>query len=95
MILRIKQNGQQINELKFTTGPIYFGRQMGSQVFLPETGVSRQHAVIYTDEKRQWVIEDLDSANKTFVNRNAVHKYVLQDGDSIDISQRRDQAAGI
>ena len=87
MLLCIKQRGRRINELRFSKGPIYFGRQMGSQVFLPETGVSRQHAVIYTDEKGHWVIEDLDSANKTFVNRNAVHKCVLQDGDSIDISE--------
>ena len=87
MLLYVKQKGRRINELSFKKGPIYFGRQMGSQVFLPERSVSRQHAVIYTDENDQWIIEDLDSANKTFVNQEAIHKSKLEDGDSISIGE--------
>ena len=86
MLLSVKQNGRRINELRFKKGPIYIGRQMGSQVFLPLTGVSRQHAVIYTNSNGQWILEDLDSVNKTFVNNDAIHTCVIKDGDKIDIS---------
>lgn len=87
MLLCIKQKGRRINEMRFKKGPIYLGRQMGSQVFLPERSVSRQHAVIYTDQKDKWVIEDLDSANKTLINKEAIHKIDLKDGDNITIGE--------
>ena len=85
MLLSVKQKGQRVSELHFQKGPIYIGRQMGSQVFLPQTGVSRQHAVMYTNTSGQWIIEDLDSVNKTFVNHEPVHTCVLKQDDKIDI----------
>ena len=66
-------------------GPIYIGRQQGCQIFLPDRGVSRQHAVIYTDDRNDWLIEDLDSANKTFLNGKAVHKDKIKNDDLIRI----------
>ena len=53
MYLCIKQLGSVVGRLKFEKGPIYIGRQMGSQVFLPDKDVSRQHAVFYTDKDFQ------------------------------------------
>lgn len=86
ILLLIKKSGQPFSELRFKKGPIYIGRQMGSQLFLPDPAVSRQHAVIYTSEEGDWVVEDLDSVNKTFLNQNAVHRAKLKDQDIIDIS---------
>lgn len=85
MRLLILQKGQMCNELRFRDGPIYIGRQMGSQVFLPDRSVSRQHAVIYVSADGNWILEDLDSANKTFLNRKAIHKRPLKEGDSVKI----------
>lgn len=85
MRLLIRQKGQVFNELRFREGPIYIGRHMGSQIFLPDRSVSRQHAVIYVSSEKKWVVEDLDSANKTFLNRVAIHKKPLKDGDTIKI----------
>jgi pSer/pThr/pTyr-binding forkhead associated (FHA) protein len=85
MRLLIRQKGQVFNELRFREGPIYIGRHMGSQVFLPDRSVSRQHAVIYVSSEGTWVVEDLDSANKTFLNRIAIHKNPLNDGDTIKV----------
>ncbi|AQT70102.1 type VI secretion system FHA domain protein [Anaerohalosphaera lusitana] len=85
MRLRITQDGRKLNELIFDSGPIYIGRHVGSQIFLPERGVSRKHAVIYEEDNGDWFVEDLDSSNKTFVNDNAVHKSPLNTGDTIGI----------
>ena len=40
---------------------------------------------MYKNEDAQWVIEDLGSANKTFLNKNAIHKSEFNNGDKIDI----------
>jgi len=86
MRLLIRHSGHVVNERKFTRGPIYIGRQMGNQVFLPDSSVSRQHAVLYIDKNEKWILEDLDSANKTFLNKNTIHKCEVKNGDIIDIS---------
>jgi GAF domain-containing protein len=86
MRLFISLSGSSVNELKFDRGPIYVGRQKGSQVFLPDAAVSRQHAVFYTTKDGTWIIEDLGSANKTFLNNTAIHKSELKDGDIIQVA---------
>jgi hypothetical protein len=83
MQLSVKKRGQAANELRFKTGPVYIGRQVGSQVFLPDRSVSRQHAVIYQDAAGNWLIEDLASTNKTFVNNTAIHKTTLNEDDIV------------
>jgi hypothetical protein len=87
MRLSIKKSGEPFTELHFKTGPVYLGRHIHSQVFLPDPGVSRRHAVLYTIDDGQWVIEDLDSANKTFLNEKAVHRSSLCHGDTISIAE--------
>ena len=87
MQLIVKQTDGAAEQLQFQQGPIYIGRQMGSQVFLPDTRVSRQHAVIYTTKQGGWVVEDLGSANKTYLNDSAIHKGDLKNGDSIRIGE--------
>ena len=86
MRLVVRQDGKVFNEYHFDKGPIYIGRQLGSQVFLPDRAISRQHAVIYTTAKGQWVVEDLGSANKTYQNERAVHKAELVNDDMLAIA---------
>jgi pSer/pThr/pTyr-binding forkhead associated (FHA) protein len=47
--------------------------------------VSRQHAAIFANQDGEWVLEDLDSANKTFLNGKAIHKAPIKAGDRINI----------
>ncbi len=89
MRLAVRHSGKKINELMFDKGPVYIGRQMGCQVFLPDRAVSRQHAVIYSAGKKKWVLEDLDSANKTFLNNKAIHKNEIGHGDVVRIGDFR------
>ncbi|MFA5292209.1 MAG: FHA domain-containing protein [Phycisphaerae bacterium] len=86
MRLTVKRGDSLINELHFSRGPIYIGRQIGSQIFLPDKSVSRQHTVLYTTTEGKWVVEDLDSANKTYLNNEAIHKVEIKTGDIIKIS---------
>lgn len=86
MRLIVKRGDKIVNELRFSKGPIYIGRQIGSQIFLPDRSVSRQHTVIYTTTDGTWVAEDLDSANKTYLNNDVIHKAEIKDGDMLKIS---------
>jgi len=86
MRLTVKRGEEQMNELRFSRGPIYVGRQIGSQIFLPDRAVSRQHTVLYTATDGKWIVEDLDSANKTYLNNEAVHKAEIKSGDVLKIA---------
>ena len=85
MRLLVKRSRSLINDLKFTEGPVYIGRQPQNQVFLPDRAVSRQHAVIYTTTDGGWMIKDLESANQTVVNSRAIATLPLHEGDVIRI----------
>jgi pSer/pThr/pTyr-binding forkhead associated (FHA) protein len=85
MRLVVKRNDQVVNELQFDRGPVYIGRHAHSQVFLHDRAVSRQHAAIFTTQNGKWVVEDMDSANKTYLNDKAIHKADIKTGDSIRI----------
>lgn len=86
MRLTVKRGEEMVNELRFSRGPIYVGRQIGSQIFLPDRAVSRQHTVLYTTTDGKWMVEDLDSANKTYLNGEAVHKAEIKSGDILKIA---------
>ena len=86
MRLFVSLGGSTVNEVRFDRGPIYIGRQTGSQVFLPDKAVSRQHAVIYTTRDGTWILEDLGSSNKTYLNEVAIHKNELKNGDIIRVA---------
>jgi hypothetical protein len=61
------------------------GRDPRASIFLPGGEVSRRHAGIAADEKGAFWVEDLRSANGTYVNGHAVLKRKLRDGDRLDV----------
>ena len=83
--LIVKRNDQKVNELSFDSTPIYIGRKAGIQVVLPDMAVSREHAIILLKEDK-WTVEDLDSANKTYLNNQAIHKAAIKSGDALQIA---------
>ncbi|MHC4074118.1 MAG: FHA domain-containing protein [Planctomycetota bacterium] len=85
MRLVAKRDGQTVKEFRFNKGPIYIGRHEHSQVFLPDRGVSRRHAAIFATQEGKWVVEDLDSANKTYLNGKEIHKAEIKTGDGLRI----------
>ena len=85
MRLIVKKDGQTVNDFRFERGPVYIGRHEHSQIFLPDRAVSRQHAAIFVTQDGKWVVEDLDSANKTYLNDKAIHKAIIKTGDRIRV----------
>ena len=85
MRLVAKRDGRTVKEFRFNEGPIYIGRHVHSNVFLPDRGVSRRHAAIFATHEGKWVVEDLDSANKTFLNGKEIHKAEIKTGDSLRV----------
>lgn len=85
MRLVVRKGDVIINELQFGSGPINIGRHADSQVFLPDKTVSRYHAVLYNTQDGEWIIEDLDSANKTYLEDKPIHKAPVKSNDTIRI----------
>ena len=86
MRLVVKQKDGSSQEFRFVKGPIYIGRHPHSQVFLSERTVSRQHTVLYSTQDGKWLAEDLNSANKTYLNGEIVNKAEIKTGDVLTIS---------
>jgi pSer/pThr/pTyr-binding forkhead associated (FHA) protein len=87
MRLILKQKDGDTREFQFSEGTISIGRAAGNQVLLPGGTVSKQHAVISLTDDGKWQVEDLDSANKTYLNDEAIHKAEIKTGDSIRITE--------
>ena len=87
MRLVVKQAGRVVNEFQFTAGPVYIGRLANSQILLPDRTVSRQHAVIFKTQDGKWMAEDLNSANKTYLNDRQIQKAEIKTGDRIRITE--------
>jgi len=74
---------------------IGIGRAPDNEVVLSDDAVSIYHAhvILEVNEKKkniqQYVIEDLESTNHTFVNNQEVKRYVLKNGDIIRVGNTR------
>jgi pSer/pThr/pTyr-binding forkhead associated (FHA) protein len=87
MRLVLKQKDGVAREFQFTQGPIAIGRAIESQIFLPDRAVSRRHAVIQSTSDGKWMVEDLDSSSKTYLNDTAIHKAEIKHGDCLRITE--------
>jgi len=84
LILKRKDGGTR--EFHFTEGSISIGRAEDNQILLVDRRVSRQHAVILCTDENKWIIEDLDSTSKTYLNDKAIHKSEIKAGDYIRVA---------
>jgi hypothetical protein len=86
MRLVLKQKDGETKEYQFAQGPIQIGRAADCQVFLPDRTVSKKHAIISCTPEGTWSVQDLDSANKTYLNGEAVRMAPIKTGDAIRIT---------
>jgi pSer/pThr/pTyr-binding forkhead associated (FHA) protein len=86
MRVLVKQSDGAAKELQFDRGPISIGRGANNRLFLPDKGVSREHAVIRDTADGKWIIEDLGSSNKTYLNNKEIRKAEIKHGDRLRIT---------
>ncbi len=68
------------------TKPIIIGRAPEADIHLDAPDVSRKHASL-RKMNEQYVLEDLGSANGTYVNNQSIQSTVLYDSDMIEIGK--------
>ena len=84
--LRVSFKGRPLKSYSFTSDTVLVGRDPDADVFLDNTGVSREHArIVQTDGT--WTLEDLGSANGTFCNEVQVSNSRLNDNDVIRVGK--------
>ncbi len=67
-----------------TKNEVRLGRAQDNDIVIEDSLVSRHHAKIFI-EHHSVVIEDLDTANGTFVNQKRIERHILSSGDIIQI----------
>jgi len=82
----LKFEDRILREVPVSTSAVTIGRLPNNVVAIDNPAVSGQHARVIV-EGGQFVVEDLNSRNGTFVNNQAVTKHVLQEGDIIRIGK--------
>jgi hypothetical protein len=86
MRIVVKQKDGPTKEFQFAEGPISIGRAANNMILLPDRAVSKKHALIAPTDDGKWIVEDLDSANKTYLNDEAIHRAKIKTGDSLRIT---------
>jgi pSer/pThr/pTyr-binding forkhead associated (FHA) protein len=71
-----------LQECAVGTDPVSIGRLPGNTVVIDHPAVSGRHARVHR-EGIDYVLEDLQSTNGTFVNDKAIARHTLLEGDVI------------
>jgi two-component system, cell cycle response regulator len=81
--LLVRVHGSQLGQVIALRGqPVRIGRQQDCDVWLDDGGISRRHAQV-VPALGGYTVEDLGSANGTFVQGQRVERQQLRDGDLI------------
>jgi len=71
------------------------GRAPDNEIIIEDETVSGYHAMITirpelrNEKNNEYILEDLNSTNKTYVNNKAVEKHSLKEGDVIRVGETR------
>jgi pSer/pThr/pTyr-binding forkhead associated (FHA) protein len=85
--IRLSLKGRPIKGYTFDGETVVIGRDPDADIFLDNTGISRAHAKIDRMPQGGFMIEDLNSANGTYVNDKAVAKQLLNENDVIRVGK--------
>ncbi len=81
MVMQNTKERGVIYELK---GPsITVGRGRGNDIRIDEPSISREHAVLRATPDQEWALEDLESANGSFVNGVLSSRALLRGGEQV------------
>jgi pSer/pThr/pTyr-binding forkhead associated (FHA) protein len=79
---------KSLGTFSLAAGELTIGRNPGNDILIDNVGVSRRHAVIKWSGEGG-IVEDLGSANGTFVNGQKITRHELRDGDEILVLKHR------
>ena len=82
-IVVLTQRGIKISEWPVNGGGLTIGRAPTNDIQINNPGVSAHHARLVANNE-QFILEDLDSRNGTYVNLDRITRKVLQNGDTIN-----------
>jgi serine phosphatase RsbU (regulator of sigma subunit) len=68
---------------------LLIGREPTCDVYLPHPNVSRRHAQIQRSPQGAWILQDLNSLNKVYVDERPVQQIVLESGKEVRIAEYR------
>lgn len=85
--IRVSLKGRPVRAFAFAKESITVGRDPGSDVFLDNPGVSREHCRIALHPSGSYAIEDLDSANGLFVNDQPVKIHFIRNNDVVHVGK--------
>jgi pSer/pThr/pTyr-binding forkhead associated (FHA) protein len=90
MVVQLHE-GVAINKFKLDKPRLRIGRDPASDIYIDNTVVSFEHAIIESREnpkpgaKPEYYIEDLKSTNSTFVNGEKITRHKLKNNDLIRV----------
>ncbi len=79
---------QYKKDIELGEGDQRMGRSSECEIQLALNNISRVHCKVY-QKGEDFVVEDLDSTNGTYVNGVQVSKCVLRDGDILEVGEAR------
>jgi len=84
--VRVTLKGRPVGSHRFAGDLVTVGRDPEADLFLDNPGVSRQH-LKFEHTPAGWILEDLGSANGTFLNEQAVKRSRVSDGDVVQVGK--------
>src|SRR5262245_38503055 len=85
--VRVTLKGRPVRAYTFNKDVITVGRDPGSDIFLDNPGVSREHCKIDFTTSGIYRIQDVGSANGIFVNDQQVKTHFIINNDVVFISK--------
>ncbi|HET9232609.1 MAG TPA: FHA domain-containing protein [Candidatus Eisenbacteria bacterium] len=85
--IRLSLKGRPIKTFTFNKEVITVGRNPEADIFLDNPGVSRDHLKLEMTSRGFYAVEDLGSANGTFLNDQPIKREYLMNNDVVRVSK--------
>lgn len=85
--IRVSLKGRPVKSYTFNKDTVMVGRTPEADIFLDNPGVSREHLKLEMTSRGFYAVEDLGSANGTFLNDQQIQREYLMNNDVIRIGK--------
>jgi len=85
--VRVSLKGRPVKSYTFNKDTVVVGRTPEADIFLDNPGVSREHLKLEMTSRGFYAVEDLGSANGTFLNDQQIQREYLMNNDVIRIGK--------